>query len=83
MAYSSLVGFIKYNFFHAHQLSISDLLRRRITRITVNACSDDFTNVSVRFHGSLSAYVYASDTVVCIHHFLSSSLHNRKLGSYM
>ena len=30
---------------------------RKITKITVNSCNDDFTNVKIRFHGSISAYV--------------------------
>ena len=41
------------------QVSISDLFSGEITNIDVNSCDDDFTDVSVHFHGSISAYVHA------------------------
>jgi len=45
----------------------SDLSTGRVTSIDVNSCDDDFTDVNIRFHGSLSAYVHGMYclTVVC------------------
>ena len=40
-----------------HYCLFSDLSTGRITSIDVNSCDDDFTDVDVRFHGSISAYV--------------------------